>query len=237
VDGEVQDDSGVVDMTKATESIRIDGFTRPLPTKSLQDLLAKYGTVVQFWLQGIKKFCLVTYENKEQASAVVTALDGVSWPEETRPKLTVSFVTPQEVQAATSTKTQAKTEKGEARPTKALDELFRRTKAKPAIYWLPVNAEEAAKKEAKHKSEKETPSSSSSSSTKKEGGGGGSNKQKKSKSKSKSPSSKEKKTKKEEENSSSTFSKDTDQPMKTEKKRRKPEFYSYNNYNDFRHHQ
>jgi len=145
VDGEVAE-STEVDMSKATESLRIDGFTRPLPTKALQELLGKYGTVVHFWLQGIKKYCLVTYENKEQAAAALTGIDGISWPEDNRPKLTVSFIAPQEVQEALAAKSNTKVAPKESRPTKALDELFRRTKAKPAIYWLPLTEEEIAKK-------------------------------------------------------------------------------------------
>jgi len=149
-DGEVAE-SAEVDMSKATESLRIDGFTRPLPTKALQELLAKYGTVMHFWLQGIKKYCLVTYENKDQAAAALTGIDGISWPEDTRPKLTVSFIAPQEVQEALSAKSNTKTPSKESRPTKALDELFRRTKTKPAVYWLPLTEEEIAKKEKEFK--------------------------------------------------------------------------------------
>jgi len=151
VDGEVAE-STEVDMSKATESLRIDGFIRPLPTKALQELLGKYETVMHFWLQGVKKYCLVTYENKEQAAAALTGIDGISWPEDSRPKLTVSFIAPQEVQEALATKSNTKTNNSkESRPTKALDELFRRTKAKPAIYWLPLTEEDIAKKEKEAK--------------------------------------------------------------------------------------
>jgi len=149
IDGEVAE-STEVDLSKATESLRIDGFTRPLPTKALQDLLAKYGTVAHFWLQGIKKYCLVTYDNKEQAIAALTGIDGICWPEESRPKLSVSFIAPSEVQEALSAKA-PKPQNKENRPTKALDELFKRTKAKPAIYWLPLSAEELARKEKEQK--------------------------------------------------------------------------------------
>jgi hypothetical protein len=145
-DGEVAESSDV-DMSKATESLRIEGFTRPLPTKALQELLQKYGTVVSFWLQGVKKFCMVTYENKEQAAAALGGIDGTSWPEENRPKLAASFISTQEVQEALAAKSQVKPNEKESRPTKALDELFRRTKAKPVIYWLPLTADEVARKD------------------------------------------------------------------------------------------
>jgi len=91
---------------------------------------------------------MVTYANKEQAAAAFSAIDGISWPEESRPKLTVSFISSQELQEVLTAKPQTKTTgvKKESRPTKALDELFRKTKAKPVIYWLPLTDEEVAKK-------------------------------------------------------------------------------------------
>ncbi|KAL4199326.1 hypothetical protein AMTRI_Chr03g144390 [Amborella trichopoda] len=64
----------------ATTSLRIDQFLCPFTLKTVQELLAKTGTVSKFWMDHIKTHCYVTYSSEEEAMATRNALYNIQWP-------------------------------------------------------------------------------------------------------------------------------------------------------------
>ncbi|XP_077224056.1 SAP domain-containing protein isoform X2 [Tasmannia lanceolata] len=81
----------------ATTSLRIDRFLRPFTLKAVQELLAKTGTVCNFWMDHIKTHCYVTFSSMEEAVETRNALYNLQWPLNGGRLLTAEFVDPQEV--------------------------------------------------------------------------------------------------------------------------------------------
>lgn len=95
----------------------------------------------------------VQYESQAQAEAMREILDGVTWPANGR-RLSADFATEEEAHAAAAGKPVARRQeravarpalsrpepvKKEAvarKPVKKLDDLFKKTTTKPALYWI-----------------------------------------------------------------------------------------------------
>jgi hypothetical protein len=139
-------------------ALLIYGFVRPFTLQAVKELLEQTGRVQGFWMDQIKTHCYVVYESVEQAEATRRALYGLQWPPGISHKtLQPDFVPLEEARrftdaaAAASTPTEQKerpggssggagaAEKNRARPVLAtpLDVLFRKTRARPPLYWLP----------------------------------------------------------------------------------------------------
>lgn len=191
----------------ATTSLRIDRFLRPFTLKAVQELLAKTGTVSDFWMDQIKTHCYVTYSSVEEAVATRDALYNLQWPTNGGRQLIAEFVDPQEVKkhieappqspGPTTPGTQTTAlpfqrqppgpppqsrkptttsgpklpppppgpppaaakemlppppplPKEPEPPILTLDDLFRKTKTTPRIYYLPLSEEQVAAKRADH---------------------------------------------------------------------------------------
>ncbi|ONK73969.1 uncharacterized protein A4U43_C03F1450 [Asparagus officinalis] len=177
----------------ATTSLRIDHFLRPFTLKAVQELLAKTGTVVDFWMDQIKTHCYVTYSSVDEATATRNALYNLQWPTNGGRLLVAEFVEPQEVKTRLEAppQTPAPMKPSPTTPTAApfqrqaqapvpsrpnnltlsnppparerlppppplpkkpeppimtLDDLFKKTKATPRIYYLPLSEEQVAAK-------------------------------------------------------------------------------------------
>lgn len=122
-------------------SIRVEGFIRPLITKSVERLFSEFGKIEVFWLSPIKDYCYVTYSNAEEAKSARDHVHGLCWPDDERPPLDCELCDSSEVKDAVKEKSK-KVRKKKDRPTAPLDMLFKRTRAKPQIYWLPVAAKD-----------------------------------------------------------------------------------------------
>ncbi|XP_068642672.1 uncharacterized protein [Aristolochia californica] len=186
-----------------TNFLRIDHFLRPFTLKGVQELLAKTGTVTDFWMDHIKTHCFVTYSSVEEAIDTRNALYNLQWPPKGGRLLVAEFVDAQEVEshleaptspAQVSTLTMPSTpeapiqtphqnalrqhlpsppslppppppilESPPARekvtllppppkkpdpPIVTLDDLFKKTKSTPRIYYLPLSKEQVVAKHA-----------------------------------------------------------------------------------------
>jgi len=151
-----QKDRVVPTSTKpVSSSLRVDGFARPLSEKSVRDLFSKYGELSTFWMDALKKLAYVTYADITQAQVARDAIYGVRFPTMDRKTLLCEFVSQEEVEAVTTKEPQISApvvKKVRSAPTAKLDNLFRKTNAKPAIYWMPVSDDEIA---ARTKTQKE----------------------------------------------------------------------------------
>ncbi|KAG0467530.1 hypothetical protein HPP92_018493 [Vanilla planifolia] len=81
----------------ATTSLRIDNFVRPFTLKAVQELLAKTGTLCDFWMDHIKTHCYVTYSSAEEATETRNAVYNLRWPPNGDRLLVAEFVDPREV--------------------------------------------------------------------------------------------------------------------------------------------
>lgn len=132
-----------------------------------------------FWINSIKSISFVKFVNKEGAEATREALHGLRWPSGNPKVLNVDFALEDKIFSQTDGKLGEKvvveiidedeavepkkkrdrkrSQNGENRkekvedetPVKHLDDLFRKTKATPCIYWMPLTDEEIAKRQAK----------------------------------------------------------------------------------------
>ncbi|XP_040580422.1 uncharacterized protein [Lepeophtheirus salmonis] len=156
-----------------TDVLFIRNLVRPFTLTQLKELLKRTGNVEDFWINKIKSHCYVRFSKVEEASETRHALDGVKWPNSNPKTLSVTFSTRKKMEETAEEKTSfeappLKTEPKEAvRPSKEkekttteskesakpqlLDDLFRKTKTTPCIYWT-VN-EKSLKKEDRKKDE------------------------------------------------------------------------------------
>jgi len=139
-----------------SRALRIDGFRRPFRLPDVKSLLEKYGSVTHMWMDKIRTHCYMMYKTEDEATRAKGEIHGLNWPEGSVKTLEVSFVTEDEaIEAARPRMTgppKVKEKKeSEKVHLKALDEIFRRTTAKPALYWLPLTDEEIAEREERIK--------------------------------------------------------------------------------------
>jgi len=81
---------------KPNDTILINNFVRPLVTRSVKELVGKYGDVKSFWMDSIKTHAFVTYTNVESAEAAFKGINGIKFPEETGKILSVEYISEEE---------------------------------------------------------------------------------------------------------------------------------------------
>jgi len=164
---------------RTTESLFMTGFKRPLRTKQLLKDISEYGKVKSFWMNPIKTHCYVTFEDQESSKRCRQAMYGRLYPSD-MPKqfagrLTVEFCSNAlaaekagggDVVLATKNiappdeplglnllleRVERQTVERGRRKGGQVDILFRKTRSRPHIYWLPLTKEDIARKEEKKK--------------------------------------------------------------------------------------
>jgi len=147
--------------TPITNTLMIKNFVRPFPTSSLKALLAKHGEIKEFWINSIKSFCYVTFADITEATRTRNEVYGIIWPPHNKGEpLIADFVSPEEKSGALQKQSIQREEKRrkiapEPQPTSRLDQLFRKTTAKPPIYYLPLTDQQVQEKKAKKEAERE----------------------------------------------------------------------------------
>jgi hypothetical protein len=81
---------------KPKDTILINNFVRPLVTRSVKELVGKYGDVKNFWMDSIKTHAFVTYATVESAEAAFKGINGIKFPEETGRILSVEYISEEE---------------------------------------------------------------------------------------------------------------------------------------------
>jgi RNA recognition motif-containing protein len=136
----------------------IKNFVRPFTKQSVLELLSQYGKVLSWDMDNIKSRCFVEYEKMENAVRARESLHNLLWPPGNKSKLYAEFTTDEETKKFLNNRdivdsSKKSIEKPAAvATTKTLDDLFRKTLAKPHIYWLPLSEEilEQRKKQQKN---------------------------------------------------------------------------------------
>eukprot|EP01087_Luapelamoeba_hula_P007907 TRINITY_DN1946_c0_g1_i1.p1 TRINITY_DN1946_c0_g1~~TRINITY_DN1946_c0_g1_i1.p1 ORF type:complete len:336 (-),score=65.13 TRINITY_DN1946_c0_g1_i1:12-1019(-) len=154
-----------------TNTLLITNFVRPFTLPAVRDYLGQHGRIVTFWIDAIKTHCYVTYEHVAEAVATRKVVDGVIWPpQNTSRPLRAEFVASDanpgkptnEEASATITLSSGRTVTRDparntrttnllkpvpcSKPQPSLEQLFQKTKCKPAIYYLPLTDEQIARK-------------------------------------------------------------------------------------------
>ncbi|KAJ0097622.1 hypothetical protein Patl1_27349 [Pistacia atlantica] len=156
-----------------TNSLRIDHFVRPFTLKAVHELLGKTGTFTSFWMDHIKTHCYVTYTSVDEAMETPEAPpQSPAAPTPPAPAPPASQPQPSPRQPAlrqqlppppTLPPPPPVSNPAPARerftlppppplpekidpPIVTLDDLFRKTKATPRIYYLPLSEEQVAAK-------------------------------------------------------------------------------------------
>jgi len=65
-------------------------------TRSVKELVGKYGDVKNFWMDSIKTHAFVTYATVESAEAAFKGINGIKFPEETGRILSVEYISEEE---------------------------------------------------------------------------------------------------------------------------------------------
>jgi len=155
----------------------VKNLVRPFTLNQLKDLLGKHGTLVEggFWMDKIKSHCYVVYSDVEEATACRRALHGIKWPVTSPKILDVDFADQDEMARDTDGALGTKKEKerdikaekvskreqpdekpmeveeeeedDQKNPGNLLDNLFKKTKTTPCLYWLPLTDEQIATRE------------------------------------------------------------------------------------------
>lgn len=164
---------------EASEAVFVEGLVRPFTNNGLKTLLASAGGVftdAEFWMPTIKNMAVVVFQTVEQATATVSALQGMEWPKGQGHRLRLKCIPVADARRAIAAgsmvaKPAAVTEAaatvggdargGSAAPVsagpaarggaKTLDTLFRKTVAQPCIYWLPLTAAQVERRRAAQK--------------------------------------------------------------------------------------
>ncbi|XP_032237537.2 apoptotic chromatin condensation inducer in the nucleus [Nematostella vectensis] len=152
-------------------NIHVQNLVRPFTLRQLKELLGKSGTLEEdgFWIDRIKSHCYVVYTTVEGAVATRAALHGVKWPPTSPKILSVDFADDKQMlhdtagalgkqpidqdvkmealreeQPVAEVKEEKMVEEEDDKnPANLLDSLFRKTKATPCLYWLPLTTEQA----------------------------------------------------------------------------------------------
>eukprot|EP01121_Diplochlamys_sp_Union-15-3_P007301 TRINITY_DN1846_c0_g1_i10.p1 TRINITY_DN1846_c0_g1~~TRINITY_DN1846_c0_g1_i10.p1 ORF type:complete len:134 (-),score=29.71 TRINITY_DN1846_c0_g1_i10:380-781(-) len=102
-------------------------------------------------MNDIKSYCYVMYNEVQHAIEARKAVYGVVWPTHNKGEpLVAEFVSVDDVMRAVERQTRAtKRRRIEEPPPSSLDKLFRKTVAKPNIYYLPLTDAQVEEKRAK----------------------------------------------------------------------------------------
>lgn len=130
-----------------TSALRIDNFERPLTEARVIRLLRNYGNITEgnMAMPKVKDHCYVIFDSADAAYQCAKAVDGMKGPSDAATKrLKVKPVSRDEAKRAIAELTstggrEKKRERKDQEQAKSIDELFRKTRAKPPLYWLPRN--------------------------------------------------------------------------------------------------
>jgi len=128
----------------------ITNFVRPFTKQAVEDLLKQTGKVKDWGMDAIKSRCFVIYETEGEAETTRNALHNLIWPPSNKSKLQVDFSNENDAKKfVTADKPKEKTPPPVEEKVITLDDLFKKTVAKPPIYYLPLSESEIeAKKKA-----------------------------------------------------------------------------------------
>ncbi|ETV95296.1 hypothetical protein H310_11196 [Aphanomyces invadans] len=160
-------------MIAPTPTIRIDNFIRPFTLNAVKAFVQEEAAFVEngFWMDAIKTHCYVTYATTDAAIAARGRIYGTTWPELSGRRLTVEFsaetamdIAVKQTTAATSAtrrgsnrpshelpkqqSNKATTDEALTKPPVAAQDLFCKTKAEPALFYLPVDDDLVARRRA-----------------------------------------------------------------------------------------
>ncbi|KHJ47849.1 SAP domain protein [Trichuris suis] len=155
-----------------TKVVRVTGLSRPYAVRTLRDTMALFGSFpsTHFWINKIRSVCIVQYDSVESAVNAREALHKVRWPKTNQHCLHVDYGCEGDVEylngegrddtatvltgseSSRSASFEDETEylkdsSPEVGDAPDLDNLFKKTKTKPTIYYLPYTKEEAEKAE------------------------------------------------------------------------------------------
>ncbi|KAJ3037966.1 hypothetical protein HDV00_001169 [Rhizophlyctis rosea] len=71
----------------------VRGFTRPLQLPAVEELMSRYGSYRDLWMNKIKTHCFVTYDTAHEASTAKEAIEGMIFQPNTGKHLTADLVT------------------------------------------------------------------------------------------------------------------------------------------------
>jgi len=139
---EVVPESREVPVSKKSPSnvLFITNFVRPFTKQAVSELLSQTGKVKDWGMDSIKSRCYVVYETQEDAEKTRNALHNLVWPHNNKSKLQVDFSTETEAKKLLYGIQEKLRNKSPPRQEKVLtlDDLFKKTDAKPNIYYLPL---------------------------------------------------------------------------------------------------
>jgi len=151
----------------------IKNFVRPLTIKAVEELISVNGTPpVQWAMDSIKSKLYAVYDSEESAKAARNMTHDIIYPSSNKMKLVSEYSTMEEateffkspdistpsIPTPTTTSTTPKKEvqrpqlvkretpKKPVQEEKTLDNLFQKTSATPALYYLPLSEEEVQEK-------------------------------------------------------------------------------------------
>jgi hypothetical protein len=143
----------LTDYPKDVSSVlKIGNFTRPFSLASVNELLSSFGTVITFWMDSLRTHAFVEYDTLLAAAQCKGRLDGIQWPERTGRNLSVQFSSADFMNAAMNAPMTGRRSPvtddaldgeslGKRESSKTLDDLFRKTRARPHIYYLPARVD------------------------------------------------------------------------------------------------
>lgn len=134
--------------------VHVSNLVRPFTLNQLRSMLSRTGVICEggFHVNKIKSECVVQFQNVDEASETVMALDQVTWPSSNPKALIVKMVSekvykdfvskfgednPREEPLEKKYKKE-KTQDNDHSQPKALEELFEKTKTVPNLYWKRV---------------------------------------------------------------------------------------------------
>ena len=114
--------------------VLITNLKRPFTHVQLQALLSQLVQVSYFRLNSVKSHCYIEVRNAEEATKLISALQGKVWPETGAP-LALEQISREACIPA------------EEKKVPAIEVRFRKTAAQPQIYWSPVSGIEVKRRE------------------------------------------------------------------------------------------
>jgi len=156
-------------------ALLITNLVRPFTILQLKAMLSHCGKVKSIWINTIKSRCYAVFASIEEATRARETIHGAVWPSTSNKILNVDYAEDERMYSETDgelvgdniditvieeqKKKKPKKEKERKRqktgeedeeddtPANVLDTLFKKTKASPCIYWLPLNDAQAVSRE------------------------------------------------------------------------------------------
>ncbi|KAK8800429.1 hypothetical protein JH06_0297 [Blastocystis sp. subtype 4] len=155
VDYEVDEDENQQQKTNEAKDLKpatlyIDGFIRPFTMEEVKQLVSRTVSPINldehFFMNVAKTFCYVTYPSMEAARKAKEVIEETKFPESFGNKLRVRFTS---IMASTMKKDQKSASDDQPADKRqkvdtvvVLEDLFRKTEARPVIYYKPLTEAE-----------------------------------------------------------------------------------------------